>query len=124
MKNRKAQALIEFVLILPILIMLLFGIIDFGNIFVTKSNLENKINDAYNVLKNSTDSSTLYDEIVSAVNQGNEKDIKVELSFDSENKFVTIVLKKDIKTITPGLNLILGYPYTVRTERVIEYGEQ
>lgn len=124
MKNRKAQALIEFVLILPILIMLLFGIIDFGNIFVTKSNLENKINDAYNVLKRSTDSTTLYDDIVNEVNQGSDKDIKVELSFDSEKSTVMVVLKKDIKTITPGLNLILGYPYTVRTERVIEYGEQ
>ena len=124
MKNRKAQALIEFVLILPILIMLLFGIIDFGNIFVTKSNLENKINDAYKVLKRSTDSTTLYDDIVNEVNQGSDKDIKVELSFDSEKSTVMVVLKKDIKTITPGLNLILGYPYTVRTERVIEYGEQ
>lgn len=124
MKNRKAQALIEFVLILPILIMLLFGIIDFGNIFVTKSNLENRINDAYMVLKSSTDASTLYNDIVSAVNQGSEKDIKVELSFDSENHLVKVVLKKDIKTITPGLNLILGYPYTVKTERVMEYAEQ
>ena len=55
MNNKKAQALVEFVLILPILIMILFSIIDFGNIFVTKSNLENKINDAYQVLKESTE---------------------------------------------------------------------
>ena len=107
MKNRKAQALIEFVLILPILIMLLFGIIDFGNIFVTKSNLENRINDAYMVLKSSTDASTLYNDIVSAVNQGSEKDIKVELSFDSEKHLVKVVLKKDIKTIIGKVNTSL-----------------
>ena len=39
--NRKGQALVEFVLILPLFIMLLFAIIDFGNILNQKSKLEN-----------------------------------------------------------------------------------
>jgi Flp pilus assembly protein TadG len=50
--NKRAQALIEFVLVLPILIMLLFSIIDFGTILIRKSELENKINEAYEAAKN------------------------------------------------------------------------
>lgn len=122
MRNKKAQALIEFVLILPILIMILFAIIDFGNIFVTKSDLENKIDDAYQVLKESTDTLTLYEDIEQVVNKDKKGKVKVTLEFNDKLGLITISLSKDIKTITPGLNLIIGYPYKVKTERVIKYG--
>ena len=38
--NRKGQALIEFVLILPVFLMILFLVIDFGTIYVAKMKLE------------------------------------------------------------------------------------
>ena len=40
--NRKGQALIEFVLILPVLILILFIIFDFGYIFYSKYELKNQ----------------------------------------------------------------------------------
>ena len=124
MKNKKAQALIEFVLIMPILIMLLFAIIDFGSIFICKSELENKINDAYEIAKLSTNVSTLYDEIETIINKDSNRNIKIELKFDNESDFMTIKLVSEIKTITPGLNLIIGYPYEISTERVVKYVKQ
>ena len=123
MNNRKAQALIEFVLILPILIMILFAIIDFGNIFVTKSSLENKLDDAYEVLKSSTDITTLQTDVESVVNTNASDDIEVSISFEN-NGYVKITLTDEVKTITPGLNLILGYPYKVKVERVVKHAEQ
>lgn len=120
--NKKAQALVEFVLILPVLIILLFAIIDFGNIFINKSNLEADMDIATKVLRDSTDVNTLQEEIKTAVS-ANDKTIKVEVSFD-ETDYVKIRLIKEIKTITPGLNLILGYPYKATSERVIKYVEQ
>ncbi len=123
MKNQKAQALIEFVLILPVLIMFLFSIIDFGTIFIRKSELENKINDAYEAAKSSTDVSTLYSNIESAINKDSNK-YSLELTFDNESDYMNIKLISEVKTITPGLNLIIGYPYKVTVERVIKYVEQ
>lgn len=123
MKNQKAQALIEFVLILPVLIMFLFSIIDFGTIFIRKSELENKINDAYEAAKSSTDVSTLYSNIDSAINKDSNK-YSLELTFDNESDYMNIKLISEVKTITPGLNLIIGYPYKVTVERVIKYVEQ
>ena len=123
MNNRKAQALIEFVLILPILIMILFAIIDFGNIFVTKSSLENKLDDAYEVLKSSTDITTLQSDVENVVTASSSNDIEVSISFEN-NGYVKITLTDEIKTITPGLNLILGYPYKVKVERVVKHAEQ
>lgn len=123
MRNNKAQALIEFVLILPILIMFLFAIIDFGSIMICKSELENKLNDAYEVAKSTTDINTLYSDIEEVVNDGTRK-VKLELTFDNESDYMNIKLVSEIKTITPGLNLIIGYPYKVTTERVIKYVKQ
>ena len=50
--NNRGQALIEFVLILPIFILILFAVIDFGIIFNKKSNLENDSVDIINLYKN------------------------------------------------------------------------
>lgn len=122
-RNNKAQALIEFVLILPILIMFLFAIIDFGSIMICKSELENKLNDAYEVAKSTIDINTLYSDIEEVVNDGTRK-VKLELTFDNESDYMNIKLVSEIKTITPGLNLIIGYPYKVTTERVIKYVKQ
>ena len=50
--NKKGQALVEFILILPVLILILFVIIDFGNIFYSKYELQNQSADIVNLLFN------------------------------------------------------------------------
>ena len=48
--NRKGQALIEFVLILPVFLMILFTIVDFGNILFSKNKLESTSSDLVRIL--------------------------------------------------------------------------
>lgn len=122
MKNNKAQALVEFVLILPVLIIMLFSIIDFGNIYITKSDLDNKISSAYEIIKASTNINSLYDDINSEINKDSKSKIAVELEFN--DNYLTIRLKKKINIITPGLNIIVGNPYEAVSERVVKYVEQ
>ena len=43
--------MIEFVLVLPILIMLIFSMVDFGNMFITKSSLETTLNTGVELYK-------------------------------------------------------------------------
>ena len=50
--NNKGQALVEFVLILPVFILILFVIVDFGMIISTKNSLENKSLDIVSIVKN------------------------------------------------------------------------
>lgn len=121
LKNKKAQALVEFVLILPILIIMIFAIIDFGNIYVAKSNLENKMIYATEVLKNSIEVSSLYDEVNASVNKDSKDKIQVELVFEKDTDFVKVKLSKSVNIITPGLNLILGSKYNATAERVVVY---
>lgn len=108
--NKKGQALIEFVLILPILIMILFSIIDFGRIYTTKSDLESILSDI--ILNNYT--SNEINEYIENKNINANVDIKI----DNNSKKITMTKKIDL--ITPLLNVILDNPYTISIERVIK----
>ena len=104
MKN-KGQALIEFVLILPIFILILFAIVDFGMIINEKSSLENKSVDIVGLIKN--------DKSIEEI-QNLYSDVKINIS--SENNYLKVTLASDIDIITPGLNRVLGDPYVVEVE--------
>ena len=72
--NNKGQALIEFVLILPVFIFILFAVVDFGIIFNSKSNLENDCSSIVELFKNGTsieEIKRIYDDsIVNISNDG------------------------------------------------------
>ena len=116
MLDKKGQALIEFVLILPILIMLIFAVIDFGRIFVNKNELETSLGIIDDIDRDSIDYDTLYDEI----NKNATSKIDVSLQEDNEG-YLTVTLQRNIDLITPGLNLIITSPYPVTATRVIKY---
>lgn len=109
--NKKGQALVEFIIILPILVMLVFTFIDFAMITYNKIKLENTLND-----------------VVNMINNKDEKEIKEFINIDNKNvdyyvtkkdKYITIHLTKDINIITPGLNIVLDNPYKVKVSRVM-----
>ncbi|MDD7131661.1 MAG: pilus assembly protein [Firmicutes bacterium] len=106
--NRKGQALVEFVLILPIFIMILFSIVDFGMIFNKKNELENISADVVNMLNKDIPLEEIKSEYA---------DIDIEIS--SDDKYKNVVISDKIDILTPGLNRILGNPYEVKVERKI-----
>lgn len=106
--NRKGQALVEFVLILPVFILILFAIVDFGIILNKKNELENTSVDIVSMIKNNEDINNI-------------KNIYPELSINlkDENKYTIISISEKVDIITPGLNRVLGDPYEVKIERTI-----
>ena len=108
--NRRGQALIEFVLILPIFIFLLLIIFDFGMIFTRKSKLETISSDVINLYK----SGKSLDEIRLLY-----PDNEITNVISGEYNHITV--KDNVKIYTPGLNLILGNPYEIMVERYIPY---
>lgn len=106
--NRKGQALIEFVLILPVFLMLLFLVIDFGTIYVAKMKLEStstEIIDAYYDKQKLSDIKEKYKDYV--------------INDSKEDKYLKLTIRSQIKLITPGLGRILSNPYEITTERYI-----
>ncbi|MGM9879519.1 MAG: TadE family protein [Bacilli bacterium] len=111
LKN-KGQALVEFVIILPIVLMIIFVIIDFSNIFYQKNHLEGITNDIV-TLKENGKSNSYIENIV------NDKDVKV--SFASSSDTLKIKTSKKVKLITPFSSLFFDNPFIIKTERTILY---
>lgn len=107
MMNKKGQALIEFIIILPIVIYLIMGIVDFILIFNHKNDLESKMGEVV----------TLYD---SGKKEKIESVLDKELfNYTIDNEFTKLSLDYEYNFITPGLDLILGKPYIIKCERVV-----
>ena len=108
--NNKGQALIEFVLILPVFLFILFAVIDFGMIYSSKSRLENDSSDIIDLYKNGTS----IDEIKKIYS-----DNEINISMDGE--YYRFNISTSVNIITPGFNRIFGDPYFVKVERVVPY---
>jgi len=108
MKNMRGQALVEFILVLPILLLVLISTVDFGNILLKKYSLENDLDIVSNMYKQN-DTNELN-------NYLNENDIRID--YKRENDFLTITLYKNIDIISPLLIPILGERYEISTNGV------
>lgn len=111
-KKKKGQALIEFVLILPIFIFMIFACIDFGKILYIKNDLESKMDDVITLYNKEKDLSSIENSL-------NLEKEKIKLESDTQEKYRNFILKKEIEIITPGLNLILGNPHVASVNRVV-----
>ncbi len=106
--NKKGQALVEFVLILPVLLFLIFAVYDFGMIYTRRASLENNSSDIismYREGKSISEISGLYP--------------KLSISEEVDTDYDKITISDNVKVITPGLNRILGNPYKIEVERYI-----
>ena len=109
MRKNRGQALVEFVIIVPILLLIILGMVDFGNIIYQKYKLESSLDTVVELYKNDNQQSLA------------EFTLEQNLEIDYQNKdeFVTIILTKEIDVMTPGLNIVLNDPYKLSVERTI-----
>lgn len=107
--NRKGQALVEFIMILPVFLLILLAIVDFGNLLYSKNKLQNQSTDIIRMVQNGTELSEI-SKIYSNI------DVKVEVY---EHDYEKVVLTEKVDIITPFLDKILGDPCSVEVERII-----
>ncbi len=112
LKNSYGQALVEFVIILPIFIFMIFAVIDLGKILYIENNLESKMDDVITIYENNKNQESIKEKLKL------DKE-KIDLEITTEQEYLNILLEKKIEIITPGLNLILGSPYKAQVKRVI-----
>ena len=106
--NRKGQVLVAFVILLPLLFIVLALIIDLGNLYIEKRNVENNIKDALKYSLNNLEDSTLETKIRNQLNLNidNVSFLKIEIN----DKIIEIKLKKNIKGIFTS---VLNKSYTI-----------
>ena len=97
--NRKGQALIEFIIILPIFIMLMLAVFDYVRIYSEKSNLESVMEDA--ILSNEL------------------KDDNITLLKELDDEKTKYTLNKSIDIYSPVISVIIGDKYVVSVSRTI-----
>ena len=108
-QNNKGQALVEFVLILPIILMILFIIIDFAHVHYERNHLESVLNDVSYMIKD--DKST--NEIKSTL----DEDVNYVVTNNTD--FANVVMTKEVLLVTPFSNLFFDNPYLIKVERTI-----
>ncbi len=106
--DNKGQALVEFVLILPLILFIVFVIVDFGVIFSAKNTLEGDSGDIVLMIENGEGLNKIYELYPNTSIEMNEQD-----------NYIKVKMKRKVDIITPGLNLVMDNPYTVEVERVI-----
>ena len=111
MKDKKGQSLIEFVAILPIVIIIIIYIIEFGSLMLKKYELESQMDVITNFYKEEK-----IEELNNYVRNNN-----LNISYTTQSNLITIEINKSIKTKLPLINKILGD--NISTKRTI-YSEQ
>lgn len=109
--NKKGQALVEFIVLIPFVVYIIMGIVDFTLIFNAKNNLEfkmTKVVDYYML-----DEKSKIDDYLSV------DEVGVSFSEKNSGNYTKLELDKKYHFLTPGLGKILGSPYHIKVERVV-----
>lgn len=104
MKDNKGQALIEFVMILPVILLILMYIIEFGRITLKKHELESNMDliiDLYEDKKQP--------ELNTYLENNN-----ITINYRKQNELTTIEISKNIKSNVPLINRIIGNNITTK----------
>lgn len=100
--NKKGQALVEFVLILPILIFLFLAFVDISRLMIMKNHLESLLSD---INLDTTDV--------------NDKEYEIKFKKEDMGEVVLVELESCIDIVTPGFGKIIGDPACSKTSKTI-----
>lgn len=130
-KNRRedGQAMVEFALILPIFLLILCGILDFGWLFYNQLSLNNACREGarYAVVHTAEDAGTQaiinhINDTTTTVFANDGVDITVEYTSpaDPTSGDIKVSLQADISFFTPVLSSILGKEKTITSTVVMK----
>ena len=112
--GKKGQALVEFILVLPVILIILLVIFNISYIYIEKYDLENDLETITDLYKN-----------------GDEKTLKAyvtkeEIKFDEKKtgNLVELTVSKDILISAPILNNVLGKNFNLKTSKTIYSGDK
>lgn len=110
MRNNKGQALVEFVILIPVLMLLILSIFDLGNIILKKYKLENELDTIINYYNNNDE------QLMNSYASMKDISIKKERK---NNNMIDIKVLYEVNINTPVLNKIMGENYQIETSRIV-----
>lgn len=128
-RGEDGQAMVEFALILPIFLLILCGIIDFGWLFYNQLSLNNACREGarYAVVNTAEGNGTqaIINHIENATttvfaNDGVRIDVEYTTPSDPTAGDVTVSMEADISFFTPVLSTVLGSERTITSTVVMK----
>ena len=114
MKNKRGQALIEFVMIMPVVILVIMGIFDLSNIAYRKYQLEASLDSVIGYYRsNQIDKMYVY---------ANNEKINIQTNIE-EGNMISFNVSKNVRTNTPFLSNIIGRNVKLEAKRVVYENE-
>lgn len=124
LKKEKGQAVVEFALALPLLLLLLCGVLDFGWIYANQYSVENA---AYTAARYAafnaayTESSELHDETVNKALSNLRDSENATVLVQPLNKSVSVTVIYPVKTLTFVASTIFGPYFYAKSTSVTTY---
>ena len=122
-RDQKGQALTEFALVLPLLLLLIAGIIDFGRISYAYMNLHLTTQEAVRLGGSGKGDTEIIQFVKNHFTAENADSMEISISpAQSQRKsgdYVTVTLEYPIEYVTPFLSQILPSPFMVSTDSTI-----
>ncbi|ATW26025.1 TadE/TadG family type IV pilus assembly protein [Candidatus Formimonas warabiya] len=119
-KSCKGQAMVELALILPVLLLLIFGIVEFSRVFSTQLLITSSAREAAREAAVGASDATI---VLSAENSASILDsskMTVTISPDESTRIrgdsVTVRIAYPVKIYAPIISSLIGDPYTVSSE--------
>lgn len=112
--NNKGQALVEFIIIMPIFIFIALAVFDLGNIIVKKYALENDLDTVTQMYQENN--SLKLDTFIQ------ESDVKIK--YEESGNYNKITLSKQVKVITPIVSQALGKTYEISSSRTVMINDE
>lgn len=128
-RHEDGQAMVEFALILPVFLLILCGIIDFGWLFYNQLSLNNACREGarYAVVHTAenADTQAIINHIENTTttvfaNDGIDISVKYSSPSDPTAGDVTVDLKADISFFTPVLSTVLGKEKTITSTVIMK----
>lgn len=113
MRNERGQALIEFLMIVPVVLIIIMAVLDFGNILYHRYELENHLDFIADLYQNEKE--TELEEYLQKYN--------LSMEINRESDYQILYVKRKLSISTPGLGKILGDPYSISSSKTIYEGE-
>ena len=121
MRSEKGQSIVEFALVLPILVMLLFGIIDFGRIFHTYLAIDHASREAARTASIGENDATIVSTAVASASSIQLTAGQVAVSpggTKSSGSDVTVTITYPVSFLTPVVSNLTG-PITLSSSTVM-----
>lgn len=123
MRKEDGQAVVEIALVLPILLILLCGIIDFGRILYASIHLNMVTQEAVRLAGLGKSDYEVVQFVNDKVDLADKDTIKIDISPNdlgrNSGDYATLKITYEVKYITPIINVFIPSPFEVNTQSTI-----